>query len=291
MHMNWRKHNPEWVNKWINKQAMNPEDYAFEIGVRLSVKQHPNPELSVVIPAYNEEANILFTLDSLSRQKALSSYEVIVVNNNSSDRTAELASKAGAIVVHQPQPGIPQARQKGLESANGSLILSGDADSFYGPLWARSMSNALEKNLQATCIIANYRFVAHSISTRFFLDFINGLSDGIRWIKGWKRPYLNAMGFNMAFRKADGMDFGGYNQEVVRGSDGYLAMELAKEGKLYTLQLPKSASVYTWPRRLYKDGGLFRALIMRIRKELQYLPQHIGLSRTKTPSLHELKSK
>src|SRR5690349_5352746 len=55
-----------------------------------------DPEVSVVIPAYNEEESILQTLSSLSAASTQKSVEIIVVDNNSTDKTAELVGRCGA---------------------------------------------------------------------------------------------------------------------------------------------------------------------------------------------------
>ena len=59
-----------------------------------------NPLVSVVIPAYNEEKYLPACLEALSRQ-TFRDFEVVVVDNNSTDRTAEIARSLGARVVHE----------------------------------------------------------------------------------------------------------------------------------------------------------------------------------------------
>jgi len=63
--------------------------------------------LSIIIPAFNEERLIMHCLDSITdsltvNQKPGFTYEVIVVDNNSTDKTTELAKQAGAKVVFEP---------------------------------------------------------------------------------------------------------------------------------------------------------------------------------------------
>ncbi len=68
--------------------------------------------IDVIIPAYNEEKSIALVLADIPKNWVR---EIVVCNNNSSDRTAEVASKAGATVVHQPERGYGNACLKGLE--------------------------------------------------------------------------------------------------------------------------------------------------------------------------------
>lgn len=90
-------------------------------------------EISVVIPAYNEEKNIVKCIE-----KALNAFsmlnvqgEVIVSDNNSTDRTAELAKNAGAKVVTCLEQGYGSALRCGFENASGKYIIMGDADDSY----------------------------------------------------------------------------------------------------------------------------------------------------------------
>ena len=68
---------------------------------------------SVVVPAYNEAAYIGRALDSLQHQDFDGTYEIIVVDNNSTDSTADVAARYGVRVVSEPQQGVCAARQRG----------------------------------------------------------------------------------------------------------------------------------------------------------------------------------
>lgn len=90
--------------------------------------------LSVVIPAYNEAENIEHVIASIpvSRLSDLGwSTEIVVVDNNSSDATGELARACGARVVFQPEKGYGNAYKAGFAAAEGEVIASGDADRTY----------------------------------------------------------------------------------------------------------------------------------------------------------------
>jgi glycosyltransferase involved in cell wall biosynthesis len=63
------------------------------------------PIISVVIPACNEEGSFPLTLRSLLAQDYRGSYEIIVVNNNSTDHTAHTAQESGVHVISEPRPG------------------------------------------------------------------------------------------------------------------------------------------------------------------------------------------
>jgi Glycosyl transferase family 2 len=97
--------------------------------------EHEQAEMpvSVVIPCLNEEQNIARCVREA--QRALSAAglrgEVIVVDNDSEDRSAELAASAGARVLHEPRRGYGSAYLAGLAAARGEYVVMADADLTY----------------------------------------------------------------------------------------------------------------------------------------------------------------
>lgn len=90
--------------------------------------------LTIVIPALNEEQGITHTINAVPReaiQRIGYGVQVLVVDNGSTDRTAELARQAGADVVPQPVRGYGAALKKGFHSATGDVIVTADADATY----------------------------------------------------------------------------------------------------------------------------------------------------------------
>src|SRR5437899_1041905 len=95
-------------------------------------------KVSVIVPAYNEERLIGQTLEQLRRAMAAFGRagwmsELIVCDNNSTDRTAELARQSGASVVFEPINQIARARNSGAAAASGDWLIFVDADSHPTP--------------------------------------------------------------------------------------------------------------------------------------------------------------
>jgi glycosyltransferase involved in cell wall biosynthesis len=110
--------------------------------------------LSLVVPAFNEERLIAGTLRHLSAgievlQRHGWSGELIVCDNNSTDRTAEVARAAGATVVFEAVNQIARARNAGARAASGDWLLFVDADSSPSP---RLFEEVLEVAESGKCV-------------------------------------------------------------------------------------------------------------------------------------------
>ncbi len=88
---------------------------------------HKGLTISVVIPCFNEEAGIEYVLREMPDYVD----EVIVVDNNSTDGTAEVARALGARVIHESRKGYGSAYQAGLPAATGDIIATVDGDGTY----------------------------------------------------------------------------------------------------------------------------------------------------------------
>jgi glycosyltransferase involved in cell wall biosynthesis len=98
------------------------------------------PEISVVVPVRNGEASLPPLLTSLRRQRlSPERFEVVVVDNASSDATAALARAAGATVVEEPVPNRSRARNRGVEAARADRIAFTDADCVAAEGWLEAL--------------------------------------------------------------------------------------------------------------------------------------------------------
>jgi len=127
-------------------------------------------KVSVVIPAYNEEENISKVIKDFSK-----SYvdEILVVDNNSTDKTEELAKKAGVKVIKEKRQGYGFAIQKGLKEAKGDVIILTEADqTFQGKDMMKLLSYIYDADMvlgTRTCM----QLVSKNANMGFFLRWGN----------------------------------------------------------------------------------------------------------------------
>lgn len=136
-------------------------------------------KISVIIPAYNEEEYLPRALDGLSRQSfPRDKFEIIVVDNASTDKTAEIARKHGAdLVVREEKKGTNQARQRGLTEARGKFVAFLDADCIPPPEWLDRISKTLSSKKQPCVAVAGaYAFYETEDDTFYIMQEI------YRWV-------------------------------------------------------------------------------------------------------------
>ena len=181
--------------------------------------------LSVVIPAFNEARLIERTLQSVTtsiaaNQQAGFTSEIIVVDNNSTDNTAELARQAGVPVVFEPINQIGRARNAGAAHATGDWLLFLDADSLLSP-------GLLGEILET---IASGQYVGCGSTLRM---------DGLPWwanltLQFWTTASVLccwAAGALVVCRRDAFQDVGGFDQELYALDEIRLSKQLKHWGR------------------------------------------------------------
>lgn len=115
--------------------------------------------LSIIIPAYNEENHLADCLDSIAAQTVVP-HKVIVVDNNSTDGTADIADRYPFVkIIQEKQQGIVYARDGGFNAANSDLIGRIDADTVLPPEWVeRVMAFYSLSGHELTCLTGGATF-------------------------------------------------------------------------------------------------------------------------------------
>ncbi len=219
----------------------------FYIGTRQL--KHINPEkprVTVVVPAYNEAEFIVPTLKSLINQ-TYQEFELIVVDNNSTDSTAEVAAEYGARVVVQKIKGVAAARQAGFFEAKGEIIVSTDADSVIPENWLEQIIKRYDQNENLVGFGGLSLLYSGAVSARAAGRYLFPLFWQVDKILsgGW-----NMAGFNMSVRKNAFLKIGGFNADLKMGEDIDLSQNLRKVG---TVEIDPELIAYASGRR-FADG-------------------------------------
>lgn len=117
-----------------------------------------SPTVSVVIPVKDDAEHLRRCLIALATQSHRAD-EIIVVDNNSTDASAEVASALGATVVRCTQPGVPAASAFGYDTASGDIILRLDADCVPSDTWVEATVNAFIRDPRVSVYTGGARFI------------------------------------------------------------------------------------------------------------------------------------
>lgn len=238
--------------------------------------------VSVCIAAWNEELNIIRCLDSLSRSVTGIKFEILVINNNSTDRTQEVLDRMEVPSYFQPVQGCGISRELGQQKAKGEYILLADADCFYPEKWIDVMARSLDqKDIVAT--YGRYSFLGNPTIPRWYYACYEICKYLLSEIRHLKCPHLNTYGMSMGYVKKLGLKEG-FDTRNIRGEDGRLCFDLMKHGKVRYIRDLRTL-VWTHERNFSKEGGLAGALKTRLIKERIRFSQYF-----KKPPLHDTKT-
>jgi len=220
--------------------------------------------ISVVIPAFNEEESLGRCLESLAKQTTSQSFEVVVVDNNSSDKTKETVEshqdKLNLKVILQKKPGRGAARYLGFKIAQGEIIASTDADTQVPPDWLAQMVDSL-KNKKIVAVTGPCQINDCSWRTNRFFNYLQPCMMFLyRIIFG----HFWLIGSNFAIKKSAYQKAGEFDQEMKALEDIELGFRVKRIGKIKFINLP----VVTSGRRMSKS--FFRGMISYLKVFVGY---------------------
>ncbi len=217
--------------------------------------KHPKsqnlPFVSVVIPAHNEENFIANTLESLQNQDYRGTYEVIVVDNASTDNTAQIARDFNAKVIFQPQKGLRFTRERGFEAASGDLIASTDADITLPANWLSKLVKELQSDNDLVAVSGWFKLQNGPLIPKFIINNFSAL--GLIIYKEVFRKSL-LLDPNFIVKKTAYFKSGGLSGLDSMNEDLLLAQRLGTVGKV-KMHYGQDWAVVSSPRR-WMDGFL-----------------------------------
>ena len=211
----------EWYSKYLQVYekpfAEAPQAVIEEVRRNLAGLQSNEPLVTVSLIGYNEEKHLLACLWSLSEMKCKYPVEIIGVDNESKDRTAEIYEACGVPYFTETQHSCGFARLCGLNHARGKYHINIDSDTMYPAKYVETMVDALEKP----------GVVAVSSLWSYIPD-----------------------------------------TDIIRGEDGYLALQLKQFGKIAFVRKRRARAV-TGYGTVGADGTLFNSFKVRVVSRLK----------------------
>jgi len=214
--------------------------------------------VSVIVPAYNAARTLPACLAALKDQAvSRSSYEVIVVDDGSTDATREITQSYGVRLLTQPNHGPAAARNLGVQAAQGEILLFTDADCAPAPDWIVAMIEPLadpdvigvkgayrtrQRGLVARFVQAEYEDKYDKMRQERYIDFVDTYAAAYR-----RCVFADGQGFDPAFPRASGEDVE-FSYRLAR--QGY-KMVFAPKAVVYHQHV---ASVLDYLRRKYYVG-------------------------------------
>ena len=213
-------------------------------------------KISIVIPAYNEEAYVGKCLESVLREKAKTfrEVEIIVVNNASKDKTKEVAeSFAGVRVVDEFEKGLVRARKAGYVASDGEIIANVDSDGWLTEGWIEKVFQEFEKDSKLVALSGPYLYPEMSWTFNFIVKLWYCVGMLIHLFNQYVlRRGAMLQGGNFIVRRDAMEKIGGFDTSIeFYGEDTDVACRIQKVGKVkFTYNLP----MYTSSRRFKGDG-------------------------------------
>ena len=183
------------------------------------------PTISVIIAAYNEEKFIGRTIRSLLNQNiSQQSYEIIVINDNSSDKTQyalQLFEGDVRVINNTKKHGLAYSLNLGIKEARGKYVVRVDADDYVHAEYLKVLSEFLEQNKYMDAVACDYLLVDDEEKV---LSRCNCISEPI--------------GCGIMFRIENLIEIGLYDDEFLMHEDKELMLWFEKKYKVHRIELP-----------------------------------------------------
>jgi glycosyltransferase involved in cell wall biosynthesis len=211
------------------------------------------PEISVIIPVYNEERLISRAIRSaLAQSMELGDYEVVVVNDGSTDHTAIALADFGdgiRAIANEKRLGLPASLNRGIRAARGQFIVRLDADDYVHADYLYLLRSFLALNTYMDAVACDYYTVNDSEEV---IKRCNCLEDPI--------------GCGIMFRKEQLVDVGLYDDAFLMHEDQDLRMRFLKKYSIHRVELP----LYRYRQHngnMTKDKGMWSDYMNRLHEK------------------------
>ena len=181
------------------------------------------PSVSFVIPVRNGAADLPRCLESIrANAEAAGCVEVVVVDNGSTDGSADVARRLGATVVERPGLRVGGCRNEGAAASRGALLAFVDADNEIGPNWLRACASAFQDPRIGA---AGYPYRSPDGGT-----WVQRMYDALRAKTGARRDIAWLGAGNLAVRRSVFEQVGGFDERLEACEDVELCQAVWRAG-------------------------------------------------------------
>lgn len=259
-----------WYKKYLSVYEKPYEETSQKVihEIKQNIKriQSNNPLVSVVVIAYNEEKHLLANLWSLSDMKCKYPVEIIGIDNDSKDRTAEIFKITEIPYYTEYQHSCGYARRCGLEHAKGKYYICIDSDTMYPPKYVETLIDELIKP-NVVGVSSLWSYMPDKDHPWLGVKLYELVRDLHLFLQSFKRPELSVRGLVFAYKIEYGRKVG-YRVDIIRGEDGSMALGLKQYGKISFIWSKKARAV-TGYGTVGADGSFFNSFKVRVLKQLK----------------------
>ncbi len=206
--------------------------------------------ISIIVPAKDAAQNIEHCLRACQQQKIDTSFEVILVDDGSTDETAEIGEKLGVRVIRQANAGPAAARNTGAQAATGEILAFTDADCIPSPEWLKHLIQPFA-NPEIVGAKGTYKTDQSQLVPRFVQQ-----EYGFKYLRMARQERIDFIDtYSAAYRRAVFLENGGFDSAFAVPSveDQELSFRLARKG--YQLVFVPKAEVFHIHDVNFKEYG------------------------------------
>ncbi|MFA5272647.1 MAG: glycosyltransferase family A protein [Candidatus Peribacter sp.] len=206
--------------------------------------------ISAIIPAHNEEKYLADCIVSLLAHRTPNLFEIIVVDNASTDATVKIAAGfEGVKVISEPKKGLTHARQRGLQEASGELLAYIDADTRIHASWFHTINKHFADHPSHAALSGPYQYYDLPRWQRLLVNMYWRFAAPASRMTGYM-----IVGGNFVARKDALLAIGGFDTTIAFfGEDTNIARRLKKNGPVH---FQRKFYIYSSGRRLAEEGML-----------------------------------
>jgi len=179
------------------------------------------PFVSVIVPALNCAEDVQGFAGAMRRQDyPADRFEIIVVDNGSSDDTFERARAAGMIALKREEKGRARALNTGIKAARGELILTTDLSCRAEPYWIRAVVETFAVHPEAGCVAGEIKLLRATDGAVIDFQERSNYMSPLLALNRTRLPFMPfADGANASFRKRVFDEIGGFEESFVKAAD------------------------------------------------------------------------